>query len=43
MTNLRKLITQAAWGVFNECQECHCQLQNHGAFWNEMYFHVRFS
>lgn len=26
MTNPRKRITQAAWGVFNGCQEYHCQL-----------------
>lgn len=26
MTNPRKFITQAAWGVCNECQEYHCPL-----------------
>ena len=26
MTNPQKFITQAAWGVWDECQEYHCQL-----------------
>lgn len=44
MTNLRKIITQAAWGVFNECQKYHCQLQNGGTFCVPiMYFYMMFS